>query len=57
MILIIKKENYKDSTSIKIIKEYEGLIKYASRQVGEYSEECEQQIKVALFIKLAKNRK
>ncbi|MBP3800429.1 MAG: hypothetical protein J6I85_00100 [Clostridia bacterium] len=42
---------------IKIIKEYEGLIKYASRQVGEYSEECEQQIKVALFIKLAKNRK
>lgn len=41
----------------KIIKEFMPFIKNASKKLGEYSDECEQRIKIAIFRRLTKNRK
>ncbi len=41
----------------KILRDYSRLIKYASNQLGEYSKECEQEIRIEIFKKLSKNRK
>lgn len=41
----------------KIIKDFDGMIKKASKINGKVDEDCEQKIRFALFNKLSKNRK
>lgn len=41
----------------KIIKDFDEMIKKASKINGKIDEDCEQKIRFALFNKLSKNRK
>lgn len=41
----------------KILKDFDNLIKYASKFSGEYKDECAQNIRLTLFYKLSRNRK
>ncbi len=41
----------------KILKDFDSIIKQASKITGKVDEDCEQKIRIALFNKLSKNRK
>lgn len=41
----------------KILKEFEPIIRQASKIGGKVDEDCEQKIRLVLFNKLSKNRK
>ena len=41
----------------KVLKDFDSIIRQASKINGKVDEDCEQKIRIALFNKLSKNRK